>query len=92
MDFQNVPWDKGIEFVLAVVLLKFLFDAVYRKIPRGLRRLNASVVKMHAAIIAHDERTEHLIELMEQELDARNQPRGRSRRRRARGRRQAPGE
>lgn len=41
MTMDNVPWRDGIAAIVAGALLKILFDAVYRKIPLGFRRLRS---------------------------------------------------
>lgn len=43
MDVANLPWEKGVSVVFAMLLLKILWDCVYRKIPRGFKSLKASV-------------------------------------------------
>lgn len=37
MGLDTLPWRDGVAAVLAVVLLKMLWDAVYRKIPLGFK-------------------------------------------------------
>lgn len=37
MEINNFPWREGGGAVLAGLLLKMLWDAVYRKIPQGFR-------------------------------------------------------
>lgn len=43
MDWNQIPWDKGLGVAFALVLLKILFDAVYKKIPRGFRSVKNEV-------------------------------------------------
>lgn len=42
MDWNQLPWDKGIGTLFGVILLKMVFDLVYKKIPRGFRQLRQS--------------------------------------------------
>lgn len=58
MDLEKLPWDKGIAAILAVVLIKIMWDCVYRKIPIGFRRLRRSV-DLQTRIM--QERTDELI-------------------------------
>lgn len=56
MDAFKEYMGQGVAFVFACAMLKILFDAVYKKIPRGFRRLRNEVRHQTALLLSkHDE-------------------------------------
>lgn len=51
MNWESIPWDKGVGLIFALVLLKMLFDAVYKKIPRGFRSVRNEVRQQTAVFL-----------------------------------------
>ena len=58
MDFEKLPWRDGVAAVLAIVLLKMLWDAVYRKIPAGFRGVRLLLKKQTE--LAMERHAEHM--------------------------------
>lgn len=67
MDFKDLPWREGLGAVFSMVLLKMLWDVVYRKVPRGFRSIKALLTRYEQeAIVRHREH----VALMKEQTDA----------------------
>lgn len=84
MDVANLPWDKGVEVVFAVTVLKMLYDVVYKKVPRGFRELRGSLTRLEAAVMEVHQDHEEAMEALRACIARLEKPRPRPRRSRTR--------
>jgi hypothetical protein len=67
MDFKDLPWREGLGAVFSMVLLKMLWDVVYKKVPRGFRSIKILLARQEAEAI---KRHAQHVDLMKEQTDA----------------------
>lgn len=70
MDWSKVPWEQGLGSVFGLILLKMLYDLVYKIMPRGMRLLRRGIIRMRVDLSKRlDEQTEALDLLREEVIN-----------------------
>lgn len=68
MDWSKLPWDQGLAVVFALVLLKMLYDLVYKKIPRGFRDLRRGIRFQRIELTKKMQENTEAIDLLREEV------------------------
>jgi hypothetical protein len=68
MDWNHLPWDQGLATVFGLVLLKMLYDLVYKKIPRGLRAIRQALRYQREQLGKKMDQNTEAIDLLREEV------------------------
>lgn len=68
MEWSKIPWEQGLGTVFALILLKMLYDLVYKIMPRGMRLLRRGIVRMRLDLTKRLEQNTEAVDLLRDEV------------------------